>query len=129
MAEEQENDLNARQERLLAALLSTSTIREACAVADVAERTARSWMKEDPTFRKMLRIARSEAMDVAVAKLADLAAKAVQTLGKLLDSDAEGIRMYAAKAILDFGPKLTEHVDLCERIEALEAAAAKRGGR
>ena len=54
--------------------------------------------------------------------------KAVTTLVKHLDSEAEHISLRAAESIISFTQKAIEHEDLEKRIQALEEKLIQQGG-
>jgi hypothetical protein len=61
----------------------------------------------------------------AVGRLASLAGKAVDTLGDLLASASDMVKLHAAKSVLELGPKLREAGEIAERLDALERQAAE----
>ena len=65
-------------------------------------------------------------MDRAAGRLADVLDEAVGVLVALMKSDTvqDAVRLGAAGKVLDYGMKLSEHVDLEKRLTALEAATS-----
>lgn len=110
--------LSARQEALALALASGLTARDACGRAGVAERTARTW-QADPTFSGRVRQLRTDLFSEAVGRLAGQAAAAADALAALLKNKDPKVRLAAAKALLDLGPQLHEHVELAAAVDEL----------
>jgi len=104
---------------LIAALAGGSTVEDAASAAGVGVATVYRRLKE-PEFRARVDGARSEMIGRAVARLADASTAAVDRLTKLLTAESESVQLGAARNILELGAKLREHVDLAERVRALE---------
>jgi hypothetical protein len=100
-------------------LAGGATVKDAAAGAGVSERAVRNW-KRDPPFQARVEELRSELFGHAVGRLAGHHGKAADVLGALLDSDSEGVRLKAARAILELGPRLREQTDTAERLAELE---------
>ncbi|MFN2490122.1 MAG: hypothetical protein ABR529_10355 [Actinomycetota bacterium] len=75
----------------------------------------------DAAFRARVTDARAQAVERAAAKLTAAFSGAISTLIALLQSPNHSVAIAAATRILDYGMKLREHVELEERIAALEA--------
>jgi hypothetical protein len=106
------------REPVALALASGRTIRESAEAGHVSERSVRNWLG-DPAFVARVRALRAEMYAAAVGKLADLSGKAADALGGLLQSEAEQVRLQAAKAVLEVGSKLREQADLADEVEKL----------
>jgi hypothetical protein len=77
----------------------------------------------DPAFLTRVTEQRAELARRAAGMLTASGLVAVKTLTTLQESaTAEGVRLRAARAILDLGCKLRENVDWAERLAALEAS-------
>jgi len=113
--------LSAVQERALLALLSERTAEDAAIAAKVGLRTLWRWLK-DPAFSLAYRTLRAEAVSVAVGRLQQASAKAVDTLtGVMEDGNAPAaVKVTAASRILDLAIRATELEELKRRIAALE---------
>jgi hypothetical protein len=76
----------------------------------------------DPAFRHEVSMARASLMDRAVGIMAAGAADAAETLVTLADRGTakHGIRLSAARTILDVSGRLFETSELVARIEALK---------
>jgi HEAT repeat protein len=118
-----ENGRRKGEAALLVALAAGHTVRDAARLAGIGERTATRRMA-DPDFRRRLMEARSGMIQRALGKLADGSTKAVDTLRKLLKAKGENVRLGAARAILEFGSKMRETVELEARLAILEERMA-----
>ena len=88
-------------DQLFQALVSGCHIENAASVAGISVRTAYRRLA-DPTFRSQLQDARQSLRESILAKLSDAGHDAVGTLWELMQTaDDEGIRLRAAKAVLD----------------------------
>ncbi len=114
-------ELTPKQDATIAALLSQPTIEGAAALAGVSERAIYKWLK-DAAFQDAYRIARREATQHAIARLQYLSAAAVAVLGQLMYSDKTpaGIRVGAARSILELALRGVELEDVLVRLAALE---------
>lgn len=126
-----ETDLRPAQLRAVEALAGGSTLAEACAAAGVQARQLYRW-RQLPAFDRALRDATRDAfadgLRVLAAGLRDAAAYLTAAAAGREGADPQ--RIAAARAVLTLAPAMREHVDLAERVEALEAAqsAADLGG-
>jgi hypothetical protein len=88
----------------------------------------------EPEFRARSRAARRQVVEGAIGRLQAAATRAVDALTRNLSCGTPAVEVGAARTILDQAVKAVELVDLAERIEALEEAAAQaaereKGGR
>lgn len=113
------------QRRLLAALLVSRNVREACKAAGIAERTAYSWLA-DSQFAAALAALEGQAIDEAARRLVQLTGSALDVLEAVLSDEAapRSVRVRAAVAVLDELLKLRELRNVEARLAALEAAYA-----
>ena len=111
---------------LLTALAGGCTILEAAGHAGVSPRTVHRRLA-DAAFRDQVAEARAAMVERAVARLADAATAAVDTLVDLLTSAPPATRLGAARAVLEIGGKLREQGELEERVQRLEAALEMSG--
>ena len=113
--------LNQRQERFLKAMLETTSIEQACAVASITKNTAYKYLK-DETFMKEYRALRRELMQQVTATLQKSSSDAVKTLNEvMLDVDSTpNSRVQAAKNILEMAYRSLELDDIQERLEVIE---------
>ena len=87
-----------RVTRLVSALLTTNTIREAADEAGVPYSTAREWLYEYET-QELLRRARAQMYDTALSRLQGLSESAV----KVIEAALERNDVSVAKWLLDKG--------------------------
>jgi transposase-like protein len=117
--------LTRKREAVIAALLTEPTIEAAARRVGVSDRTLRNWMRR-PAFAAAYRAARRAVVEVAVGRLQQAAAAAVDALTKNLACDNPAAVNAAAKAIIEQAIRGVGLADLAERVEALEAAAKGR---
>lgn len=114
---------NGRPAAVLA-LASGETVAAAARKAGVTERTVYRW-RQDDAFRREVDQARAEMFSRALGCMAEGAASAALVLRQLcLKAKSENVKLGAARALLEQGPKLRESVELEERLRALEERAA-----
>jgi transposase-like protein len=105
-------------------LASGETVAAAARKAGVTERTVYRWRLED-AFRRDVDQARAEMFSRALGCMAEGAASAALVLRQLcLKAKSETVKLGAARALLEQGPKLRESVELEERLRALEERTA-----
>jgi hypothetical protein len=115
---------SATQQRAALALASGSSAAEAAAECSCCERTVRRWLLL-PGFKERVQEIRGELFALAVGKLSALAGHAAATLGELLDADIDGVRLQAARSVLEHGVKIREATDIEARLAALERRHAQ----
>ncbi len=109
-------------DQLFQALVSGCHIENAASIAGISVRTAYRRLA-DPTFRSQLQDARQSLRESILAKLSDAGHDAVGTLWELMQSaDDEGVRLRAAKAVLDslrgfHAESPTVETTTCTRVE------------
>lgn len=120
-----------KKEALAVALLEAPSVAEACRRVGISENSAYRWLREDSEFREILRSAKKRLLDLALARLEGITAKAINTLEEILEKGThEPSRVSSARAVLEMVLKLREHDEILERLEALERIAMeKRGDR
>lgn len=112
-------DLTPKQEKAIAALMSSPTITEAAKAARIGERTLYAWL-DDPAFSAAYRAALREALSYATGRLQRLSSAAADTLERLLTCGKPAIELGAARSVFEFAIKVTEIEDLQQRLTALE---------
>jgi hypothetical protein len=100
---------------LALALAGGKRIEDAAREADVCESTVYRRRRE-PDFKRLVQEIRAEMTCRALGRLADISTKAVDTLEALLSAHSDGIKLGAARVILEVGNKLRETVELGERV-------------
>jgi hypothetical protein len=121
--------LTAKQEALIAALLTEPTYAAAAAKAGISEGTLYSWLHR-PDFRAAYRRARRELLEAAIGRLQSASGEAVDALLAVIRSARrDGDRVRAALAILDHaGRGLAEADTLHGGPDPSEPTSAKTGG-
>jgi hypothetical protein len=116
-----EGRLGRKKEEAIVALLSQRNVDEAARLVGVPTRTLYRWLKE-PDFDTAYREARHAAFSQSVARLQQMSAAAVSTLGKIMvDQNAPAAsRVRAADCVLDRASKAIEMEDVEARLAALE---------
>lgn len=112
------------QAKAIAALLSPDchTNAEAAKRAGVGLRTLQTWLASDAAFKTALREAQAAAIERASMRLAALCdAACFQLADNLTIFTQPQHALRAAKIVLDAALRLNDHVDLAERVAALEA--------
>jgi lambda repressor-like predicted transcriptional regulator len=107
--------------RVVAELAAGSTVAAAAKTAGVAERTIRRWLAE-PAFKSEVDAARAQMVSDALGRLSDSATAAARALRAIVEDNQmpPGVRVSAARNILEMGTRLRESVELEQRIAALE---------
>jgi hypothetical protein len=89
--------------------------------------TVHRWFRESPAFCKRIDELRTELVDRAVGRLADLmAGAAVDRLSGLLGAESECLQLDAVKAVYELFIGIRNAADLKARIEELEANQLRR---
>jgi len=118
-------------ELLIIALAQGATSAQAAEAAGVSERTVFR-RRDDPEFKNKWREANKEIRDQARSNIANLAWKAASTIGSLLESQSEQVRLRAARTVLEFGSRIRSEEEVEVRLEALEKGlqyfVQERGG-
>lgn len=108
-------------------LANGSTYAQAAQQAGVSERSIYGWLKR-PEFQEAVKRQRGQVLDDLDGRLTGLAGKATETLENLLDSaEAGGVRLSAAKAVLDYHLRVHELAAIEKRLAALEDLADAHG--
>jgi len=120
MTEPEKNE-GQKQDKIIAALLSSENFREAAKNAGISEATLYRQLK-DETFQTAYKAAKREIVNHAVGQLQKATGTAVKTLGSILEdaSAAPSARVSAAKVVLEMAVKAVEIEDLEDRISNLE---------
>ncbi len=117
--------LTAKQEKAIAALLSTSTIKEAAEACGLTTVTLWRWFQLTE-FAAAWRVARRQVVENAITRLQTTASEAVETLKRNLTCGNEAVEVRAASLIIEQAVKGVELVDLQARVERLEELSASQ---
>lgn len=113
--------MTQKELRVLEALLQTSTRTEAAKIAGVNRETVAKLLAR-PDFREEYNRRREDMIQASCSALQASMLTAVQVLVNIMQDKGTpaGNRITAAKNVLEYGVKLTEQIDLLDRLEALE---------
>jgi uncharacterized coiled-coil protein SlyX len=114
--------LSRMQGRAVAALLTSRTLTDAAAAAQVSEKTIRRWMATEP-FAAAYRSAARESARESVSALLAAQREAIDVLRTEMHAGTAADRVRAARALLELGSRAAE-TDLDQRILDLEEAVA-----
>lgn len=121
--------ITPRKEKALRALLVSRTRAEAAKAAGIGESTLREYMK-DPEFVKRYREAFGTLVQDATRQAQQAIAPALATLREIVEDEEESAqaRIQAARSTLEYALRLTEQLDILDRIKALEDTVATKEG-
>lgn len=110
-------------EKIISALLSTKTVRQAAELCGIGETSLYARLKNDD-FKAKFAAARMEILELTKNRLQGEMAASVDVLCSIRDDTEERsqIRVNAADAILRHGYRMIELFDMHERIKKLEKA-------
>ena len=113
--------MTPNKEKLLAALLTSRTKKEAATAAGISDRTMRSYF-EDKEFCQRYREAFAGVVQDATRRAQQLLEPALSTLQTVMEDEEinPAARVNAAKIALDYAVRLTDQNDIAERLAALE---------
>lgn len=116
----------AKKDKYMVALLTSSTKAEAYKAAHISKATANR-IEQEPDFIEQYNKIRRQAMEQTSNKLQGLAAKAVDTLATIMDSEqaTPTERTRVAKIILDGAYQAQQTQDILERLDKLEQEQAE----
>ncbi len=110
-----------KTEKIISALLSYSTVKEAAKYLKMAESTLYNYLK-DENFKEKYNEAKTATLSQTTGYLQSNMAKATENIVKLIDDKKTPpqTRLNASRTVLEYGIKLTESIDILPRIELLE---------
>jgi hypothetical protein len=112
--------LTPKQDHAATLLASGMSVKNCAETIDAGLRTVYDWLEKDE-FRKLVGQYQAAMVDEALGKLADKAAKAVQTLADCLDSqESDSVKVRAALGILDQLVRIRDTTELERRLTELE---------
>lgn len=119
--------LTERQERVLVALLNTTTLHEAAKQAGICNRTLIRWMKE-PAFVARFHQIRREIVGQAIARVQASIGKAIGVLVAIATDESQpaSARVSAANKLIDVGLQVNEIQELREQVAELRALLDER---
>ena len=111
--------MTPKQEKVLAALMSETTLALAAKKAGVSEVTLWRYLQA-PLFRRAYLHARRQLVEETVTLLQRASKKAVATLIRNMDCGSHSVEVAAARSVLDSAFRGVELMELEERIRGLE---------
>ena len=115
---------SAKNELIFAVELAKgSSVAQAARKVGVAKATGYRWSKK-PEVCQAVEDFRRSVLQMACNRMINITGKAVETLGQLLDSKSEPIRLSAARAVLDGTVKVRELAGLEREIEQIHEIVA-----
>jgi len=108
---------------LVAAYIAGATHAEAAERADSSTSTAR---RVHARWRDHITTERDALAEQAAARLLDLIPQAVEAFAALVDSPVPGVRLAAARYVLDAALRWRDQTETERRLAALEAATAQQ---
>lgn len=111
----------------MSALLTSATLHEAAEISGISIRTLYN-LRADPAFNSELNRRRRQMVETACGSLQTKLAEASKTLAELMEDTGlnPAVRLNAAKAIIEYGLKTIETLDILPRLAALEEAEKRR---
>lgn len=108
-------------EKAIAALIAAPNVREAAKLAGIGESTLHDYLR-DREFRAMYDQTRKEFLSLATARLQGNLTAAVSAMVEIVqDKDAAPqVRLNAADGIIRNCLRLTEQLDIVQRLDAVE---------
>ena len=119
--------MNTKQAKALSALLTNPTKEQAAAAAGIGISTMKRYLA-DQDFQTEYRKAVSKLIEDAATQAKQSLSPALSCLREIVNDGEETAtaRIQAARALLEYGLRLTEVYDLSQRIDRLEELS---GGR
>ena len=121
----QYSSISVKQARAIPRVLEAKSIEAGCAAAGISKTLFYQWLKV-PEFEREYKRQRNILIDEAMESLKASAAKAVDSLTSLLDTDSASLKRSVANDILGHILKIREIQDIEERLARLEQTM---GGR
>jgi AcrR family transcriptional regulator len=113
------------KEKVLIALVETSSIRDAAKSSGISEATIYSFLK-DKEFLSDYRNARRQTVETAIAQMQNAASEAVERLKELQYCENPAVAARCAQIIFENSVKGLETTDILTRLEALENEHSKQ---
>lgn len=110
-----------KDEVVLAALISSPSVKEASKACGLGETQIFARLR-DPEFSKLYKQARRDLLSGCMAGLQASLGEAVDTMAAIMRNEdvSAQVRLNAAESIMRNSMKLTEQIDILERVDALE---------
>ncbi len=113
------------KEKVLIALVETSSIREAAKASGIGEATIYRYL-QDKDFLAEYRNARRQTVETAIAQMQNSASEAVERLKELQYCENPAVAARCAQIIFENSIKGMETTDILSRLEVLEDEHSKQ---
>ncbi len=113
------------KEKVLIALVETSSIREAAKKSGIGEATVYRYL-QDKDFLAEYRNARRQTVESAIAQMQNAASEAVERLKELQYCENPAVAARCAQIIFENSVKGMETTDILERLEKIEGEHQKQ---
>lgn len=110
-----------KDEIIISALLTTPTIKEAANVCGMSATQIYAHLR-DPTFKRKYAKARLNILESNSAKLQHYISMAIDKIAEIIEDENNSpqVRLNACEAVIRNSMKLTEQVEILNRLEKLE---------
>jgi len=114
---------------IISALLENPTIDAAAKACGITRQTIHNRLA-DPDFKREYSAMRRKVVEASCGALQGRIGEAAETLAEIMNDGkaSKMARVLAAKAILEYGLKTVETLDILPRLEALEEVQRSRQG-
>ena len=102
-------------------------VKTAAEETGVGLRTLHRWLADDQAFRRRIEELREGLFSQAVGRLSDLAGQAADTLGALLLSKDDKVRLQAVRTVFEAAGNLRQMTEWSARLAALEQQFEEQG--
>lgn len=111
------------KEKIITALLTSDTQKEASAKAGISDRTLRSYLA-NPVFNAEYQRRKQKVLLDATRQIQTNLKTAINALKDIITSkdSSDGAKISASRALLEYGLRYTEIADIMTRLEVLEQA-------
>jgi transposase len=113
------------KEKILVALIETSSIREASQKSGIGEATIYRHL-QDKEFKTAYRDARRETVENAISAMQQASSEAVETLRRNLNCENSAVETRTAQIIFENSIRGLELTDILSRLEILEDEHSKQ---
>jgi hypothetical protein len=117
--------ISTKMQKAIPVILSEKTISKGCKKAGIDRATFYNWMNHSSFKEEFLNQSR-QLLNFSIYELRYKIDASAKTLGKLLESKNENIRLKAACNIFDYVYKYFELIDLNSRVDKIEDILEKK---